>query len=77
MDSGNTKKIAVVVSALDEEYQNNIICGINRSAEENQLSVSYFAAFGGLVNNRRFDLGEYSIYDLIDYSKFDGILLML
>jgi len=77
MNSGKTKKIAVIVSALDEEYQNNIICGINRSAEENQLSVSYFAAFGGLVNSRRFDLGEYSIYDLIDYSKFDGVLLML
>lgn len=77
MDSGMTKKVAVVVSALDEEYQNNIIRGINRSAEENQLSVSYFAAFGGLVNSKRFDLGEYSIYDVIDYSKFDGILLML
>ena len=71
MDSGMTKKVAVVVSALDEEYQNNIIRGINKSAEENQLSVSYFAAFGGLVNSKRFDLGEYSIYDVIDYSKYN------
>lgn len=77
MVSENTKKIAVVVSALDEEYQYNIIRGINRCAEEHKLNISYFAAFGGLVDSRRFDLGEYSIYDLIDYSKFDGVLLMI
>ena len=77
MVSENTKKIAVVVSALDEEYQYNIIRGINRCAEEHKLNISYFAAFGGLVDSRRFDLGEYSIYNLIDYSKFDGVLLMI
>ena len=77
MDSDKIIKIAVVVSALDEEYQYNIIRGINRFAHEEKLNISYFAAFGGMVSSKRFDLGEYSIYNLIDYSKFDGVLLML
>ncbi len=71
------KKVAVVVSALDEEYQYNILRGINRFAREKMLNISCFAAFGGMVSSKKFDIGEYSIYDLIDYAKFDGILLML
>lgn len=70
------KNIAVVVSGLDEEYQYNIISGINSFAKENNVNVSYFAAFGGMLASKRFDIGEYSIYDLIDFEKFDGVLLM-
>ncbi len=70
------KNIAVVVSGLDEEYQYNIIKGINDFARENDINVSYFAAFGGVVDSRRFDLGEYSIYNLTNFSAFDGAILM-
>ncbi|MBO4877171.1 MAG: diguanylate cyclase [Ruminococcus sp.] len=70
------KNIAVVVSGLDEEYQYNIIKGINQFALEHEINVSYFAAFGGVVESRRFDLGEYSIYNLTNFSAFDGALLM-
>lgn len=72
----NLKNIAVVVSGLDEEYQHNIICGINKAARENRFNVSYFAAFGGMIKSKRFDIGEYSIYNLIDFSGFDGAILM-
>lgn len=68
--------IAVVVSGLDEEYQYNIIRGINQYAYERKINVSYFAAFGGMVDSRRFDIGEYSIYSLTDFTKFDGALVM-
>lgn len=77
MNHDKIKKIAVVVSALDEEYQYNILRGINHFANEKDLNISYFAAFGGMVESKRFDFGEYSIYNLIDYSKFDGILFMI
>lgn len=70
------KNIAVVVSGLDEEYQYNIIKGINQFAKENNINVSYFAAFGGVVDSRRFDLGEYSIYNLTNFSAFDGAIFM-
>ena len=72
----NLKNIVVVVSGLDEEYQHNIICGINKAARENRFNVSYFAAFGGMIKSKRFDIGEYSIYNLIDFSAFDGAILM-
>lgn len=68
--------IVVIVAGIDEEYQNNIIKGINACAEKNNINVSYFAAFGGVLDNNRFDLGEYNIYNLINFSKFDGAVLM-
>lgn len=73
---GNIINIAVIVSGLDEEYQSNIISGINRFARDNEVNVSYFAAFGGMLSSKRFDIGEYSIYNLVDFTKFDGVLLM-
>lgn len=76
MDEERIKNIAVVVSGLDEEYQYNIICGINKYAQENNINVSYFAAYGGMIANKRFDIGEYSIFSLIDFSRFDGAVLM-
>ncbi|MBP1533119.1 MAG: GGDEF domain-containing protein [Ruminococcus sp.] len=68
--------IAVVVSGLDEEYPYNIIRGIRRSAGDHNINVSVFAAFGGVVNSKKFDIGEFSIYNLIDFSKFDGALML-
>ncbi|MCQ2469474.1 MAG: GGDEF domain-containing protein [Ruminococcus sp.] len=68
--------IAVIVSGIDEEYQYNIICGINKFANENDVNLSYFAAFGGMLGSKKYDFGEYSIYKLIDYSRFDGVILM-
>lgn len=73
---GNIINIAVIVSGLDEEYQSNIIGGINRFARENEVNISYFAAFGGMLASKRFDIGEYSIYNMVDFTKFDGVLLM-
>ena len=68
--------IAVVVSGLDEEYPYNIVRGINQFARENNMNVSYFAAFGGVVESRWFDLGEFSICDLADFTRFDGAIML-
>lgn len=72
----NIINIAVVVAGIDEEYQNNIICGINKYTRESKINTSYFATFGGVLSNSRYDAGEYNIYNLINISEFDGILLM-
>ena len=71
-----TLNIAAVVSGLDEEYPYYIIKGINDFARKHSMNVSYFAAFGGVVDSRRFDIGEFSIYNLTDFTKFDGALLL-
>lgn len=70
------KNVAAVVSGMDEEYPYHIITGINEYAREHDINVSYFAAFGGIIDSRDFDLGEYSIYGLPDFSEFDGALLL-
>lgn len=76
MSLGKIINIAVFVAGLDEEYQNNIIVGINEFSRRNNINVSYFAAFGGMINSRLFDIGEYSIYSLANLKKFDGAILM-
>ena len=72
----NIMNIAAVVSGMDEEYPYQIILGINNYAREHSLNVSYFAAFGGIIDSDDFDVGEYSIYNLPDFSRFDGALLL-
>ena len=71
------RNIAVIVIGLDEEYQYNVIRGINQYAREHNTNICYFAAFGGVVESRKFDLGEFSIFNLPNFSYFDGALLML
>lgn len=70
------KNIAAVISGMDEEYPYHIINGINDFAREHDLNVSYFAAFGGIIDSKDFDFGEFSIYGLPDFSTFDGALLL-
>lgn len=70
------KSIAVAVAGVDEEYQNNIIKGINTYARENDVNVSYFVAFGGVLQNSRYDVGEYNIFSLANMERFDGAILM-
>lgn len=76
MNLGKVINIAVFVAGLDEEYQNNIIVGINEFSRRNNINVSYFAAYGGMIDSRLFDIGEYSIYNLANLDKFDGAILM-
>ncbi|WP_303834956.1 GGDEF domain-containing protein [Ruminococcus flavefaciens] len=71
-----TIEIAVIVAGIDEEYQNGVIDGIRHCAKMNNANISCFCAFGGILANSKFDVGEYNIYYLINYSKFDGVILM-
>ena len=71
------KELALIVAGIDEEYQNGVIDGIIACAKEKGANVSCFSAFGGVISGKGFDLGEYNIYNLINYESFDGVLLML
>ncbi len=74
--NGKILSIAVIVAGIDEEYQYNIISGINEFAEENNINIFYFTAYGGVLANSNYDRGEYNIFRLLNYSKFDGIIFM-
>lgn len=74
--SSQPKKILVVVSSLNEEYQNSIIKGIRQFTSEHNFIVTIITAFGGIVNIQSHENGENAIYQLIDFNKYDGAILM-
>jgi len=68
--------IAVIVAGIDEEYQNTILRGIHEFAGKNSVDIFHFIAFGGVMENKYHDLGEFNIFSLPDYRKFDGFILL-
>lgn len=69
-------EIAVIVAGIDEEYQNSVIEGIISCAKDKNANISCFSAFGGVLSNSKYDVGEYNIYSLINFEKFDGVILL-
>ena len=59
--------IAVIVSGIDEEYQQSILRGIHRYAAQHNVSIAHFIAFGGILANPKYDQGEYNIYELPNF----------
>lgn len=68
--------IAVIISGIDEEYQSTILSGIHEYAEQNGINIAHFIAFGGVLGNQRNDVGEFNIYNLINYDILDGAILL-
>ncbi len=76
MNQGGSYVIAVIVAGTDEEYQSSVLRGITEAAKEHQFNVSVFASFGGVLSNSQYDSGEYNIYRLPDFSRFDGVVML-
>jgi len=76
MHNSPQRSIAVAVAGIDEEYQKSVLEGFFACARQNQINVSCFTAFGGVLDDSRCDVGEYNIYELIDFSQFDGAILL-
>ena len=70
------RNIAVIVAGIDEEYQNSIIEGIIDCAKTHHANISCFASFSGVIASKRYDVGEYNIYELVNLEKFDAVILM-
>lgn len=71
-------KIGIVVSILDEEYQVETVKGIIEYAKQanEYINLACFVSFGGMIADVEHDIGEYAIFDLIDYKEFDGLILL-
>ena len=68
--------IAVIACGIDEEYQQSILSGIHRYAAQHHVNLAHFIAFGGILANKKYDQGEYNIYELPNFSLFDGAILL-
>ena len=66
-------EIAVIVAGIDEEYQNAVLEGIKKCAKRYRANI---CSFCGVLASRKFDIGEYNIFNLINYDKFDGMILL-
>ena len=69
--------IAVIVSTPNEEYQSRILNGIRQYSSENNITLEMFTAFANIGNGNSHDIGEFNIFTLIDYSRFDGVILLI
>ena len=76
MSEKRIKEIAVIVAGLNEEYQSEVIEGIAECARQRNINVSCFTSFGGIMTDSLFDVGEYNIYELVNYSRVDGAILL-
>ena len=67
---------AVIASGIDEEYQHSILNGIHRYAAQHHVNLAHFIAYGGMLANPKYDQGEYNIFELPNFSLFDGVILL-
>ncbi len=70
------KRVAVIVSGIDEEYQSTIQRGICQYATTQNAHIYTFVAYGGLLHHSEHDKGEFQIYQLCDFAQFDGVILL-
>lgn len=73
----NPIHIAVIVSTIDEVYQSGILSGIRQFAFANRVTLEHFVAFGNIGSDHSHDIGEYHIFSLANFSRFDGVILII
>ena len=76
MSSKNRKKIAVMMSGINEEYQRDILDGITEASHRLCYDVYVFTSFGEGIHTHSHDLGEINIFNLPNLEDFDGIIML-
>ena len=70
------KKLAVLLGQIEEPYQQDFIEGVNKRAFELGFDVCVFTMFIKYQNNKDREIGDSNIFNLINYSMFDAIIIM-
>lgn len=69
--------IAVIIAEVCETYQSLLLEGIKKRASENNYNVAVFSKFfSRRIGSPLSESGEQNIYNLINYSMFDGFILL-
>lgn len=69
------KSIGVLISQVNEEYQDAVSRGIITKAKELDYNVAFFTNFGGF-GQVDYDKGELHITELPSYEELDGIIIL-
>ena len=67
-------KIAVVIASMVVEYAHQTLMGLIEEAKKCNVDVHIFNAQASSDERAKHNAGEYNIYNLIDYSAFDGVV---
>lgn len=71
------KRIAILIGQAEAEYQEQFISGFLSRAFSYNYDVCVFAMYQRYQESIAREIGESSIYALIEYEQFDAIVLML
>lgn len=71
------RHIAVIISEVCEVYQSLLLEGIRKRAFEYNYNIAVFATFfSKRLDSPRNEIGENTIYSLINYDLFDGFIVV-
>lgn len=70
------KKIALLIGQPEENYQNLFLQGFTKRAFESDYDVCIFAMYQKYQNSPPREQGESAIFSLINYERFDAIVLL-
>lgn len=68
-------KIAVIMASMSDEYSYETLRGIVEEARLQQTDIYIFNANASTDETIKHNIGEYNIYNLINYAMFDGVIL--
>ena len=73
------RKIAIITDGWRTDTNYAWIGGCRQFIQEHGLDADLyvFNSFGNFSKDEKFNLGEYNITSLPDYSKFDGVIVEL
>lgn len=69
------KKIAVLSTFLSETHARQVLSGIMKCAQENDCSVFVFTCKMLYDAKNKHDVGEYMVFDKVDFSSFDAAII--
>ena len=73
---GNRKRIALLLAQADEEYQKGFIEGVVKQAYKKNYDICIFSMLIKYQNNSEREVGDSNIYELINFSEFDAVILL-
>ena len=71
------KRIAFLAGQVDEYYQTDVLTGFEKRAFEYDYDVCVFGMYQKYQSSAAREIGETSIFSIIPYEEFDGVVMML
>lgn len=71
-----SKTIAICAAGISNDYNNMFLKAFHKHADEYNFNLLYFYSFSELYLGDSHDKGEANIFELINYSAIDGLILL-